>query len=196
MRELINRVQCLFEDTVPVDESLNQPFPFQAIPSDLPGDSDYRRVVKSHVKLPDGSDLVIHAAQSRPNLFPFTRPDGSRGRKFRSYWMLGFARSEKEMDAPPDEDSEEDWSQWHDGTTGQGLQQRVFATVLEFIRELIQEHQPDEIRFQAETESSRRVSLYHRMAQRYAGSLGYNVKMGPDPESRSHTRFIIQKEPA
>jgi hypothetical protein len=63
--------------------------------------------------------------------------------------------------------------------TGAGDQQRVFATVLEAIRQFIEMQDPERIRFSANKEvepgqkSLSRSNLYSSLVRRYARSLGY-----------------------
>lgn len=63
--------------------------------------------------------------------------------------------------------------------TGRGDSQRVFATVLSAIKQLIELADPYMISFAASKDSgkdsSSRTDLYSRMAKRYAAKWGYNV---------------------
>jgi len=65
--------------------------------------------------------------------------------------------------------------------TGEGLAQRVFATVLSAIQQFIDQHEPERIRFSASKENDSgqpnqsRSSLYTRLVKRYANQWGYRV---------------------
>lgn len=67
--------------------------------------------------------------------------------------------------------------------TGQGDAQRIFATVLAAIKEVIELEQPLSISFAASKETNAgdenlsRANLYTRLVQRYATSWGYHVKV-------------------
>ena len=73
--------------------------------------------------------------------------------------------------------------------TGEGDAYRVFATVIEAIRQFLIKMKPDSISFSASKEPEidmakpganvnpeSRAKLYNRLVQRYAGALGYSVK--------------------
>ena len=81
---------------------------------------------------------------------------------------------------------EETWSVefWRNNSqevTGEGDQQRVFATVLSAIQQFIDTEHPARIRFSAnkdvepEQKSQTRSNLYTKLVQRYANSWGYGV---------------------
>ena len=65
--------------------------------------------------------------------------------------------------------------------TGEGDQQRIFATVLSAIQQFIDEHNPERIRFSANKEveqgqkSMSRTNLYNTLVKRYANKWGYRV---------------------
>ena len=65
--------------------------------------------------------------------------------------------------------------------TGEGDQQRVFATVLSAIQQYVEKYNPEHIRFSASKDvepgqkSQSRTNLYNKLVQRYASSLGYQV---------------------
>lgn len=61
------------------------------------------------------------------------------------------------------------------GLSGGGDQQKIFATVLEAIKQFVEKKSPKEIVFTADKDgdSTSRMSLYDRLVSRFAGSLGY-----------------------
>ena len=91
------------------------------------------------------------------------------------------------LDHPYDSDAEE----WHvefyrnnsQEVTGEGDQQRIFATVLEAIKQFVEMKHPETIRFSASKDVEpgqklqSRTNLYNRLVQRYASSLGYQVEI-------------------
>ena len=98
------------------------------------------------------------------------------------------------VDHPYDSDSEE----WHvefyrnnsQEVTGEGDQQRIFATVLAAIKQFVEMEHPETIRFSASKEPEAdmaepganvnplsRTKLYDRLVQRYASSMGYQVEI-------------------
>lgn len=187
MRRLMNTARCLFEDTdARADEAFNAPFQL-LLKSFTPADPKWSEAVRSQVNLPDGSSLLIQAAK---RVVVRRRKPGEVIRP-RSFWEVGFGRSRSKPQTPLGDLEDDDWS---DAATGQGIQQRIFATVLHFIQQLVKEYKPEEIRFGVETASGRgdrRASLYHRMAQRFAGPMGYEVVTEPDPNDAQATRFRI-----
>lgn len=188
MRRLMDATRLLFEDPeTRADEAFDAPFQL-LLRTITPDDPKWRKAVTSTVELPDGSNLLLQAAQRRP-----VRRRAGDGSPSPGMWEVGFVRS-KPNPATPLADLEDD--DWDDAVTGQGLQQRVFATVLDFVRRLAKEHGPDEIRFGVETASGRgdrRASLYHRMAKRFAGSVGYEVRTEPDPTDPQSTLFRLKR---
>ena len=85
------------------------------------------------------------------------------------------------------DEGQEEWivEFWRDNTldvTGTGDQQRIFATVLSAIQQFIKIENPERIKFSAAkqtgdmTPNASRTSLYNKLVQRFANSLGYNVK--------------------
>lgn len=82
--------------------------------------------------------------------------------------------------------SDEEWTVefWRNNSqevTGEGDQQRVFATVLSAIQQFIDIEHPARIRFSANKDvepgqkSQTRSNLYTKLVQRYANSWGYSV---------------------
>jgi hypothetical protein len=73
------------------------------------------------------------------------------------------------------------WRNNSQEVTGEGDQQRVFATVLNAIQQFIKTEHPERIRFSAnkdvepEQKSQTRSNLYTKLVQRYANSWGYGV---------------------
>jgi hypothetical protein len=77
--------------------------------------------------------------------------------------------------------------------TGQGDQQRIFATVLSAIQQFINNQQPNEIRFSAikhEDETGSRQKLYTALAKKYAAGLGYALSTKDDAY---HQHYIFKK---
>lgn len=99
------------------------------------------------VKLPDGTNLSIN----------FTLESGG------------------------DYGDQEDWHVefWRNNSlevTGEGDQQRIFATVLAAIQEFIKIENPDHLRFSADKDGgTSRSNLYSRLVQRYGNAWGYEV---------------------
>jgi len=73
------------------------------------------------------------------------------------------------------------WRNNSQEVTGEGDQQRIFATVLNAIQKFIKKYHPERLRFSANKDvepgqkSMSRTNLYNRLVQRYANSLGYSV---------------------
>jgi hypothetical protein len=68
------------------------------------------------------------------------------------------------------------------GVTGEGDAQRIFATVLTAIKQFIENVKPQALTFSADKNDDpesvnpeSRASLYYRLVQRYAGSVGYKI---------------------
>jgi hypothetical protein len=59
--------------------------------------------------------------------------------------------------------------------TGSGDAFRVFATVLEFTKNIIKSKQPSEINIISDAEEGNRSRLYDRLVRKYASRLGYSV---------------------
>ena len=61
--------------------------------------------------------------------------------------------------------------------TGEGDAQRIFATVLAAIQQFIKDERPKRITFAADKEPGEsRASLYKRLVDRFARSMGYQVE--------------------
>jgi hypothetical protein len=72
------------------------------------------------------------------------------------------------------------WRSNSQDVTGEGDQQRIFATVLNAIKKFINKYHPERMRFSANKDveagkSMSRTNLYNKLVQRYANSWGYNV---------------------
>ena len=73
------------------------------------------------------------------------------------------------------------------GVTGEGDAMRIFATVLEILRDFTKKEKPQELAFSAEKpawmvdagkgQKGSRERLYKRLVQRYAGRLGYKYSV-------------------
>ena len=91
--------------------------------------------------------------------------------------------------------------------TGEGDAMRIFATVIEIIKEFVKKEKPQELAFSAEKPAERmtlphdhpkrskelgsREKLYKRLVQRYAGRMGYKYTTQTD---NSATDFrLVQK---
>ena len=105
------------------------------------------------------------------------------------------------LEHPYDSDAEE----WHvefwrnnsQEITGEGDQQRIFATVLEAIREFVAIEHPEHIRFSANKDvepgqkAQTRTNLYNRLVQRYASSLGYQTEISDFGGSTVYNLFKL-----
>lgn len=60
--------------------------------------------------------------------------------------------------------------------TGTGDSFRIFATVLEFIKELINDRHPDIISIKTKSGEDSRNKLYIKLANKYSSKVGYKVK--------------------
>lgn len=145
-----------------VIESLNQPYELKLNKGDNKGE------MEADVKLPDGSSLSIH----------FTNDyDEVRGSDITK---VVFERGKSTE------------------ITGKGDAQRVFATVLAAIQQYVKKYKPKGIRFSASKDVepgqnvNSRSSLYNRMVQRYAGTLGY--QMSAHNGTKEVTYDLIQKK--
>jgi hypothetical protein len=117
------------------------------------------------------------------------------------------------LDHPYDSDAEE----WHvefyrnnsQEVTGEGDQQRIFATVLEAIKQFVEMKHPETIRFSASKEPEAdmaepganvnplsRTKLYNRLVQRYASSLGYQVEISDFGGSTVYHLFKLNESVA
>ncbi len=68
--------------------------------------------------------------------------------------------------------------------TGEGNAQAVFATVMEVMKQFIASYKPEFISFSSFSGEDSRISLYGKMATRYAKTIGYRLVQDPmnDPE--------------
>ena len=80
--------------------------------------------------------------------------------------------------------------------TGEGDQQRVFATVLAAIRQFVEMEDPESIRFSAAKDvepgqkSSSRSNLYSSLVRRYANSMGYSAE---ENDFGHNTVYVLDK---
>lgn len=80
--------------------------------------------------------------------------------------------------------------------TGAGDQQRVFATVLEAVRQFVKMEDPESIRFSAAKDvepgqkSSSRSNLYSSLVRRYANSMGYSAE---ENDFGHNTVYVLDK---
>lgn len=78
------------------------------------------------------------------------------------------------------------------GITGTGDAFRVFATVLEFTKELAEMVEPEYVALIAKTGEGHRAKLYETLAKRNASKLGYEyVKT---VKGKEHTRIEVKKK--
>jgi len=87
--------------------------------------------------------------------------------------------------------------------TGEGDAQKVFATVLEAIRQFVDSHNPNSVTFSASKEPEAdmaqpganvnpesRAKLYNRLVQRYAGSMGYSAQQ---EEGNGKITYVLRR---
>ncbi len=92
--------------------------------------------------------------------------------------------------------SVEFWRNRSQDATGEGDQQRVFATVLEAIRQFIEMQDPETIRFSAAKDvepgqkSLSRSNLYSSLVKRYARSWGYEADVSDFADT---TVYVLNK---
>jgi hypothetical protein len=80
--------------------------------------------------------------------------------------------------------------------TGQGDAQRIFATVLETIRQFIKKYDPDSLSFSAikmHDPTGSRSRLYDALAKKYAAGLGYSFNTMDDTFDRNYVFRKIQR---
>jgi hypothetical protein len=75
----------------------------------------------------------------------------------------------------PDADRDAEHRGWKNELTSEGNEFRVFATVLLFIKQLAERNNPAIISIKSSNTEKGRDTLYKRLADRYAGSIGYTV---------------------
>ncbi len=89
------------------------------------------------------------------------------------------------------------WRNNSQEVTGEGDAYRIFATVMEAIKEFIATEDPERIRFSATKDvepgqnSQSRSKLYTTMVKRYASSLGYEVEISEHGSSTVYELFKI-----
>lgn len=179
MRQLINLVEGLYQP--PIAESLDQQVDLEYQIDRSPG-NNYHSMIYSDLEMPDGTMLRMQAGY-KPRLGLASAP--------KSYWEVGFGRTES-----PSADLK-DISSWKDELTRLGSERLAFSAVLEFLRHLVNEKKPQQIRFgtsNAGGVADKRASLYGRIAARYAPSLGYDVTTEPDPDIPGGTLFILNRK--
>jgi hypothetical protein len=102
---------------------------------------------------------------------------------------------------------EETWSVefWRNNSqevTGEGDQQRVFATVLSAIQQFIDTEHPAHIRFSANKDvdpgqkSQTRSNLYNKLVQRYANSWGYSVDVDDFADTTVYNLYTLHESVA
>ena len=87
------------------------------------------------------------------------------------------------------------------GVTGEGDAMRIFATVIDIIKDFTKKEKPQEMAFSADKpawavdagkgEKGSREKLYKKMVQRYAGRLGYKYKVD---SSSTATEFRLTRK--
>jgi len=87
--------------------------------------------------------------------------------------------------------SDEETRTAKDVLTGTGDEFRVFATVLEFIKRIVQDYHPMIISIKSRDSESGRFELYKKLANRFAPKLGYEV--GKAVSSGTKTRMELKR---
>ena len=87
------------------------------------------------------------------------------------------------------------------GVTGEGDAMRIFATVIDVLKDFTKKEKPQELAFSADKpawavdagkgQKGSREKLYKKMVQRYAGRLGYKYKID---SSSTATEFRLVKK--
>lgn len=91
------------------------------------------------------------------------------------------------------------WRNNSQEVTGEGDQQRVFATVLSAIRQFIDTEHPARIRFSANKDvdpgqkSQTRSNLYTKLVQRYANSWGYSVDVDDFADTTVYNLYTLHE---
>ena len=103
-----------------------------------------------------------------------------------------------------DDYGDEEWTVefWRNNSqevTGEGDQQRVFATVLSAIQQFIDTEHPTRIRFSANKDvdpgqkSQTRSNLYTKLVQRYANSWGYSVDVDDFADTTVYNLYTLHE---
>lgn len=87
------------------------------------------------------------------------------------------------------------------GVTGEGDAMRIFATVIDVLKDFTKKEKPQQLSFSADKpawaidggrgEKGSREKLYTKMVKRYAGRMGYKYKMD---SSSSYTDFRLVRK--
>ena len=91
------------------------------------------------------------------------------------------------------------WRNNSQDVTGEGDQQRIFATVLNAIQKFIKKYHPERLRFSANKavqpghKSMSRTNLYNRLVQRYANSWGYNVDIDDFADTTVYNLYTMNE---
>jgi len=91
------------------------------------------------------------------------------------------------------------WRNNSQEVTGEGDQQRIFATVLSAIQKFINKYHPERLRFSANKavepgqKSMSRTNLYNRLVQRYANSWGYNVDIDDFADTTVYNLYTMNE---
>lgn len=91
------------------------------------------------------------------------------------------------------------WRNNSQEVTGEGDQQRVFATVLSAIQQFIDTEHPTRIRFSANKDvdpgqkSQTRSNLYTKLVQRYANSWGYSVDVDDFADTTVYNLYTLHE---
>lgn len=86
--------------------------------------------------------------------------------------------------------------------TGEGDQQRIFATVLSAIQKFINKYHPERLRFSANKDvepgqkSMSRTNLYNKLVQRYANSWGYEVDVDDFADTTVYNLYTMNEDVA
>ena len=154
----------------------------------------WHRTIQHFAKYPDGytGPAYVAVAQGQQGVteafdqpYPMTWEHGDDSHdalaKLSNGTNLSIMFNKDYGDYGDEEWTVEFWRNNSQEVTGEGDQQRVFATVLSAIQQFIDTEHPARIRFSAnkdvepEQKSQTRSNLYTKLVQRYANSWGYGV---------------------
>lgn len=78
--------------------------------------------------------------------------------------------------------------------TGEGDEYKIMATVMEAIKQFVEEVKPNEVFFsslKSSRDSNSRASLYSSMIKKFASSLGYVLRSKHD--TKDETKYVLKK---
>jgi len=94
---------------------------------------------------------------------------GAQDERYGGIWEIHFDKIEQDEELDPFGNE----LQYKSELTKSGDEFRVFATVLEIIKRTIGEFKPEYISIKSANAEGKRASLYKRLADRFAGQVGY-----------------------